>query len=287
MFERYTERARRVLFFARYEASQLGSVTIETEHLLLGLLREGKGLTSRLFARANLPLQAIRQEIEGRTVGHEPVPTSVEIPFSAEAKRVLHYAADEADRLLHDYIGTEHLLLGILREERSTAATILAKHGLRLDGVRAEIKELLGRRAATREGPPDRDDPRLAPLDYTRFVPSEGVHLLHSQLSAAEARVSMGPRHWMMTGAELASVIARACDVDEVRVSIPVALHDGARFDVIVHLPREASQKELSEMVRKSLEAQFHVSISVEPRASGDVVVVRLAEAEGRPPLDA
>jgi len=83
MFERYTERARRVLFFARYEASQLGSISIETEHLLLGLIREGKGLTSRIFARSHLSLENIRKEIEGRTVFREKVSTSVEIPFSA------------------------------------------------------------------------------------------------------------------------------------------------------------------------------------------------------------
>ena len=112
MFERYTERARRVLFFARYEASQLGSVSIETEHLLLGLIREGKGLTSRIFARSHLSLENIRKEIEGRTVFREKVSTSVEIPFSVETKRVLEFAAEEADRLLHNYIGTEHLLLG-------------------------------------------------------------------------------------------------------------------------------------------------------------------------------
>src|SRR5678810_1458327 len=116
MFERYTERARRVLFFARYEASQLGSISIETEHLLLGLIREGKGLTSRIFARSHLSLENIRKDIEGRTVFREKVSTSVEIPFSADTKRVLQFAAEEADRLLHTYIGTEHLLLGILRE---------------------------------------------------------------------------------------------------------------------------------------------------------------------------
>ena len=124
MFERYTERARRVLFFARYEASQLGSISIETEHLLLGLIREGKGLTSRIFARSHLSLESIRKEIEGRTVFREKVSTSVEIPFSTETKRVLQYSAEEADRLLHNYIGTEHLLLGILREERAVAASI-------------------------------------------------------------------------------------------------------------------------------------------------------------------
>jgi ATP-dependent Clp protease ATP-binding subunit ClpC len=148
MFERYTERARRVLFFARYEATQLGSTSIETEHLLLGLIREGKGLTSRIFARSHLSLESIRKEIEGRTVFREKVSTSVEIPFSGETKRVLQFAAEEADRLLHTYIGTEHLLLGILREERSVAATILYEKGMRLASVREDIVQLLNEKTA-------------------------------------------------------------------------------------------------------------------------------------------
>src|SRR5437763_324362 len=160
MFERYTERARRVLFFARYEASQLGSIYIETEHLLLGLIREGKGLTSRIFARSHLSLENIRKEIEGRTVFREKVSTSVEIPFSAETKRVLQFAAEEADRLLHNYIGTEHLLLGILREERSVAASILMEKGMRLNTVREDIVALLNEKTTlTRAG---KETPLLA-----------------------------------------------------------------------------------------------------------------------------
>src|SRR6187402_1497992 len=143
MFERYTERARRVLFFARYEATQLGSTSIGTAHLLLGLIREGKGLTSRIFARSHLSLESIRKEIEGRTVFRDKVSTSVEIPFSVETRRVLQAAAEEADRLLHNYIGTEHLLLGILREERSVAASILMEKGMRLHTVREDIVQLL------------------------------------------------------------------------------------------------------------------------------------------------
>src|SRR6187399_1988396 len=152
MFERYTERARRVLFFARYEASQLGSISIETEHLLLGLIREGKGLTSRIFARSHLSLENIRKEIEGRTVFREKVSTSVEIPFSAETKHVLQFAAEEADRLLHNYIGTEHLLLGILREERSVAASILMEKGMRLHTVRDDIVQLLNEKTTLTRG---------------------------------------------------------------------------------------------------------------------------------------
>src|ERR671928_25158 len=136
MFERYTERARRVLFFARYEASQLGSISIETEHLLLGLIREGKGLTSRIFARSHLSLENIRKEIEGRTVFREKVSTSVEIPFSAETKRVLQFAAEEADRLLHNYIGTEHTLVGAGSAEGSLDAANILKPALSRGEIR-------------------------------------------------------------------------------------------------------------------------------------------------------
>ena len=96
MFERYTERARRVIFFARYEASQLGSNSIETEHLLLGLIREGKGLTSRIFSKSHLSMESIRKEIEGRALYRDKVSTSVDIPLSSESKRVLGYASEEA-----------------------------------------------------------------------------------------------------------------------------------------------------------------------------------------------
>ena len=147
MFERYTERARRVIFFARYEASQLGSSSIETEHLLLGLIREGKGLTSRLFSKSHLSMESIRKEIEGRALYRDKVSTSVDIPLSPESKRVLGFAAEEAERMLHNYIGTEHILLGLLREEKSLAAGILAEKGMRLSAVREEIVQLLNEKA--------------------------------------------------------------------------------------------------------------------------------------------
>ena len=137
MFERYTEKARRVIFFARYEASQCGSPNIETEHLLLGLLREDKALTNR-FLRSHGSIESIRKQIEGRTAIREKVSTSVDLPLSQESKRVLAYAAEEAERLAHKHIGTEHLLLGLLREEKCFAAEILHERGLRLSTLREE-----------------------------------------------------------------------------------------------------------------------------------------------------
>ena len=138
MFERYTEKARRVIFFARYEASQFGSPFIETEHLLLGLLREDKALTNR-FLRSHTSVDSIRKQIEGHTAIREKVSTSVDLPLSHECKRVLAYAAEEAERLSHKHIGTEHLLLGLLREEKSFAAEILHERGQRLSTIREEL----------------------------------------------------------------------------------------------------------------------------------------------------
>ena len=147
MFERYTERARRVIFFARYEASQFGSTSIETEHLLVGLLREDKNLTNR-FLRNHSSIEisphddvaiSIRKEIESRTTIREKVSTSIDLPLSNECKRILAYAAEEAERLNHRHIGTEHLLLGILREEKCVAAEILHERGLRLNAIREEL----------------------------------------------------------------------------------------------------------------------------------------------------
>ena len=146
MFERYTEKARRVIFFARYEASQFGSPYIETEHLLLGLLREDKALSNR-FLRSHASVESIRKQIEAHTTIREKVSTSVDLPLSNECKRVLAYAAEEAERLSNKHIGTEHLLLGLLREEKCFASEILLERGLRLSTVRDELAKTTQERA--------------------------------------------------------------------------------------------------------------------------------------------
>src|SRR5437773_1770560 len=160
MFERYTEKARRVIFFARYEASQFGSPYIETEHLLLGLLREDKALTNR-FLRSHASVESIRKQIEGHTTIREKVSTSVDLPLSNECKRVMAYAAEEAEKLSHRHIGTEHLLLGLLREEKCFAAELLRKQGVSASSVREELAKHSqlaggmgggGARAQVREG---------------------------------------------------------------------------------------------------------------------------------------
>jgi ATP-dependent Clp protease ATP-binding subunit ClpC len=138
MFERYDEAARRTLFFARYEASRLGTPTIETEHLLLGLMREPKGHAGKLLV--TLPQAEIRKELEANR-NAEKISTSVEIPFSVETKRVLYYARDEADALTHLHIGPEHLLLGLMQEPESRAAIVLARYGMQLERARELVRE--------------------------------------------------------------------------------------------------------------------------------------------------
>ena len=152
LFARFTERARRVVFFARYEASQLGVASIEAEHLLLGLLREGKGIPARIFARRNVSLDETRRDIELRRPSSAP-PSSIEIPLSLETKRVLAHAAQEGASLRHNYIGTEHLLLGLLREKASLAAVILGEKGIQLGPAREEVLALLAEAAAARGAP--------------------------------------------------------------------------------------------------------------------------------------
>jgi len=184
MFERYTEKARRVIFFARYEASQFGAPAIEPEHLLLGLMREDKTLTGRFFPRAQVSIESIRKEIEGRTLLREKISTSVELPLAPETKRVLAYAHEESDRLQHRHIGTEHLLLGLLREERSMAAEILYERGLRLNAVRDEIARQSGAEA---RGSQKKDTPHL--VEFSRDLTDDASNDKLDPLIGREAEI--------------------------------------------------------------------------------------------------
>jgi Clp amino terminal domain, pathogenicity island component len=139
VFERYTEKARRVVFFARYEASQFGSPYIESEHLLLGFLRESKFHSARLFPSSSFTVDTIRKQIEAHTTFRKKILTSVDLPLSEECRRILLYASEEADHLSHKHIGTEHLLLGALREKDCYATLLLNENGVTLESARAYV----------------------------------------------------------------------------------------------------------------------------------------------------
>src|ERR1044072_3518214 len=141
MFEKYNEKARRALFFARYEASKLGSRVIESEHVLLGILREGEDTVTELFRRFHVKPDEIRREIEGERVFVERISSTAELPLSEESKKVLAYAAHEAESMLHGSVGSEHLLIGILRVEGCLAMRILAQHGPDVYSAREKARE--------------------------------------------------------------------------------------------------------------------------------------------------
>jgi ATP-dependent Clp protease ATP-binding subunit ClpC len=151
MFEKYNEKARRALFFARYEASKLGSRVIESEHILLGVLREGEEIIKEVLSRFNVKPEQIRREVEGDRLFVDRISSSAELPLSEESKKILAYASHEAESMLHQYVGTEHLLIGILRVEGSTAARILAAKGLNVYGVREETVSILKEREADKQ----------------------------------------------------------------------------------------------------------------------------------------
>lgn len=148
MFHRYAEGARRTLFFARDEAFRLRSQAIEPEHLLLGLIRDGNEPVGGLLARAQVTLEGLRQGIRSAPSESRPTfwtrlcgtaSTPHQIPFSRQTKLALQRAAEEANRLQLRDIGPGHLLLGILREPRSVASTMLSGQGVQLDTARKEL----------------------------------------------------------------------------------------------------------------------------------------------------
>jgi ATP-dependent Clp protease ATP-binding subunit ClpC len=152
MFERYNERSRRVIFFARYEALQYGSPVISPEHLLLGIMREDKTVAARFFPyNRAVSVDAVRREVEERIVVRDRIPQSAELHLSPETKRILFYANEESRHLKTKHVGPEHLLAGMLREERTVAAEILFQYGLRVQDIRDEIGRQTGLPSILRE----------------------------------------------------------------------------------------------------------------------------------------
>ena len=137
MFERYTERARRVIFFARYEATRYGSRTIELEHLVLGLLREDPNIVERFSAQQ--PAEVLRGIVGKDLQVRGGVPASIDLPLSDSCRKVLAHAREEADALNHRFIGTEHLLLGVLGQTDSHCASALKNAGLDAVAIREQL----------------------------------------------------------------------------------------------------------------------------------------------------
>jgi dihydroneopterin aldolase len=142
MFERLTERARKVMVHAQEEARRFGHSYIGTEHILLGLLREDEGVAARALERLNISLRGAREQVES-IVGYGEESMGTQAPFTPRSKKVLELALREAMQLGHNYIGTEHILLGLIRENEGVASQMLAGMGVEADEVRRELARML------------------------------------------------------------------------------------------------------------------------------------------------
>jgi ATP-dependent Clp protease ATP-binding subunit ClpA len=185
MFERFTERARRAVALAQEEARMLDHNYIGTEHILLGLLREGEGVAAKALEALGISLDAVRQQVEEIIGQGQQAPLS-QVPFTPRAKKVLELSLRESRMLGHEYIGTEHILLGLIREGDGVAAQVLVNLGAELNRVRQQVIQLV----SGREPQPGRPAPREG-------VPRTDVHArldaVEGRLAAVEQRLGGGP----------------------------------------------------------------------------------------------
>jgi ATP-dependent Clp protease ATP-binding subunit ClpA len=196
MFERFTDRARRVVVLAQEEARMLNHNYIGTEHILLGLIHEGEGVAAKALESLGISLEAVRQQVE-EIIGQGQQAPSGHIPFTPRAKKVLELSLREALQLGHNYIGTEHILLGLIREGEGVAAQVLVRLGADLNRVRQQVIQLvqgeMGEDVLAPGGKGQRPGggPRGAGKMPAEFV--SRLRSVESRLSAVERRVGTGP----------------------------------------------------------------------------------------------
>lgn len=153
MYERFTDRARKVMQLANQEAQRFNHEYIGTEHILLGLVKEGSGVAANVLKNLDIDLRKIRLEVEKLVQSGPDMVTMGKLPQTPRAKKVIEYSMEEARNLNHNYVGTEHILLGLLREQEGVAAQVLMNLGLKLEDVREEVLNLLGHGMEGPEGP--------------------------------------------------------------------------------------------------------------------------------------
>ncbi|MFN9341692.1 MAG: Clp protease N-terminal domain-containing protein, partial [Planctomycetota bacterium] len=156
MYERFTDRARKVMQLANQEAQRFNHEYIGTEHMLLGLVKEGTGVAANVLKNLDVDLRKIRLEVEKLVQSGPEMITMGKLPQTPRAKKVIEYSMEEARNLNHNFVGTEHLLLGLLREHEGVAAQVLMNLGLKLEDVREEVLNLLGNGLEGGEGSSER-----------------------------------------------------------------------------------------------------------------------------------
>jgi ATP-dependent Clp protease ATP-binding subunit ClpA len=177
MWQRFTERARRVVFFAQEEAGRLGENYVSTEHLLLGLVRENDSVAARILDRMGVSLGRIRSEIE-RQVTRGDGRLGQDMQLTPRAKRVIDLAYDEARQLSNNYIGTEHLLLGLIREGEGLAGRVLAKLGVELERTRQEVRFLQDNDGGTSAPPSPSPNAKRFAEEYAKLPTDQQAALI-------------------------------------------------------------------------------------------------------------
>ena len=216
MFERLTDRARKVMALANQEAQRLNHEYIGTEHILLGLVKEGSGVGANVLKNLDIDLRKVRLEVEKLVKSGPEMVTMGKLPQTPRAKKVIEYAIEEARNLNHNYVGTEHLLLGLLREHDGVAAQVLMNIGLKLEEVREEVLNLLGAGVESEEAPPP-SEPQEPPMGSGPPPGGEGPRSRGAAKSKTPALDSFGrDLTELARNGELDPVIGRVNEIERV-----------------------------------------------------------------------
>jgi hypothetical protein len=196
MYWRFTDRARKVMQLANQEAQRLNHEYIGTEHILLGLVKEGSGVAANVFKNFNIDLDKIRLEVEKIVLPGPDTVYAGKLPQTPRAKKAIEYSLEEARNLNHNYVGTEHLLLGLLREREGVAAQVLMNLLLRLEDVRRNLRQLLFEKVSLFENSPAPED--LIVQDIWKLLPFQ-ANSNAAATNVSPTKCQPGSKKWPAT----------------------------------------------------------------------------------------
>jgi len=263
MFDRFTDRARKVMGLARQEAQRFNHDYIDVEHVLLGLIQEGSGVAADVLKRLGVDPKRIRREIEGALVRGNAMPTMGRIPFTPRARRMLELSLEEARGLSHLYIGTEHLLLGLIREGDGIAGQVLREAGVRLRDVREEVLRVLGGESPDAEKKPHSSltshargamDVTLPAIDFSRFADRSRVVMgLARQEAQRLCHDFIGTEHILLglvaaNGGAVEILEQLGIHPNQVREETEKAVRPGNALDAPGQIPFTPSAKRVLEL---------------------------------------
>jgi len=254
MYERFTDRARKAMQLANQEAKRLHHEYIGTEHILLGLIKEGTGGAAIVLNNLDLDLKKIRQEVEKIVQSGPDIVTIGKLPQTPRARKAIQYSIDEARNLKHNYMDTEHLLLGLLREQEGVAAQVLMNLGLTLEKVREEVLALLGHHMEPADCKPEPTAPEAPRPVYELFTDrARKVMQLANQEAQRLNHEYIGTEHILLglikEGSGVAANVLKNLDVDlkKIRLEVEKILHLGPHMPTIAKLPMTLMAKNVLE----------------------------------------